>query len=86
MTDKTDKKVEKIEAFLHSEIGYQPNIDTPANEGAVWTVLNGLKSVIKGKENFMGLETKVKIMWWVNYIIGFVMGFFCQAVLTKILK
>lgn len=81
-----DERLRKLEGWAHSEGGYQPRIDTPPTEGNIHRKINDLESVIKGKDNMMGLETKVKIMWWFNHLVGFVLGYACQAVIAKVFK
>lgn len=81
-----ENRADKIENFLHKELGYKPSIETPDTDSNVWRVLNSLHKTIKGKDNIMGIETKVKIMWWVNYIIGFGLGFGCQSLIQVLVK
>ena len=84
--EKPCKKIGKIEEYLHTELGYKPDIDTPDTEGRMWKVLNRLHKVVKGGDNIMGIETKVKIMWWANYVIGFACGSFTTMLVQRLLK
>lgn len=69
-----EAKVKKVEGFLHDELNYKPDMDTPDTDGKLLKKVNNLELIIKGDENKMGIQTKVRFMWWANYIIGFAAG------------
>jgi hypothetical protein len=69
-----EQKVSKIESFLNSELSYKPDPNTPDTHGTLWRRLSKVELAINGDTNNMGIQTKVRFMWWANYIIGFAAG------------
>ena len=51
-----------------------PTVISRAGENYVGKSISKMETLLVGESNSMGIQTKVRIMWWANYFIGGAMG------------
>lgn len=84
MGDEQNERIEKIESFLNDQLSYKPKMESRDGKSYVWNSIDKIEQVVFGNPTTMGMQTKVRFMWWANYFIGAGIGSLLTIIFQKL--